>query len=67
MAKCAVVLRKLTTETFVSAVIQESKDKAIDNMDHYLRSEAESHIRNFCRQFPEFKTEMFSVQIVEMQ
>lgn len=66
MPKCAVVLRKLTTDTHVSAVIEESKDVNIDSIDHYLKSEAESHIRNFCRQFPEFKQEMFSITIIDM-
>lgn len=66
MPKCAVVLRKLTTDTHVSAVIQESKFNSVDDMDHYLQTEAEAHIKTFCRQFPEFKPEMFSTTIIEM-
>lgn len=65
MPKCAVVIRHLPNSRPVTcAVIAESSDPDIDNMDHYLTSEAESRIQRFVQDFPEFRAATWYVDLM---
>lgn len=66
MAKCLVVTRRLIDEDVPSAVIQPP-DHEVDDLEHYLQSEAERHVGRFCNQFPEFKSAIFKFHFVECE
>lgn len=63
--KKAVVIRHMdNSRPVTSAVIEESTDFNIDDMDHYLFSEARDHIRRFINNFPEFKNAKWYIDIL---
>ncbi len=62
----AVVIRHLHRHRpVVSAVIQQSKDKDVDDQVHYLFSKAEEHMQEFKNTFVEFNRANWYVDIVE--
>ena len=66
MSKFAVVIRHLSNSRPVTTcVIDESKDKNVDNMEHYLESEANDHIRKFKESFPEFRQATWYIDFME--
>lgn len=65
MPKSAVVIRQMPgARPVTTAVIHESTSRDIDNMDHYLTSEAEESIRRFKNDFPEFRMAMWYIDLM---
>ena len=65
MAKQAVLIRHLLSHRPVTqAVIDESDDRGVDYMEGYFTDRAESLIRNFVEQFPEFKEARWYLDIL---
>lgn len=61
-----VVIRQLHRHRpVVSAVIQQSNDKDVDDQVHYLLSKAEEHMQEFKTTFVEFGRANWYVDIVE--
>lgn len=62
----AVVIRQLHRHRpVVSAVIQQSNDKDVDDQVHYLLSKTEEHMQEFKTTFVEFGRANWYVDIVE--
>lgn len=66
MPKYAVIIRHLpNARPVTSGIVEESKDKDIDDMDHYLISEANEIIRRFKNAFVEFKKARWYIDLLE--
>ena len=66
MTKYAVVIRHAPNNRPVTtAIIKESDDRNVDNMEHYLFSEAMDHIRRFKQDFVEFRKATWYIDLME--
>jgi hypothetical protein len=64
MAKVCVVLRQLPGhDSVVSAVLGEPTMVEVDSLESYFRSEAESHIEKFKKEFLEFRAAHWNYSI----
>lgn len=62
----AVVIRQLNKHRpVVSAVIEQSSDKDVDDQCHYLLSKAEEHMVDFQKTFVEFNRANWFIDIIE--
>lgn len=62
----AVVIRQLHRHRpIVSAVIQQSNDKDVDDQIHYLLSKGEEHMQEFKNTFVEFKRANWYIDVTE--
>lgn len=58
-----VVIRQLTNQIpVVTAVIAEPKD-SVDDLEHYFKSAAEDEIQKFRKNFTDFSTATFYIQM----
>ena len=67
MPKFAVVIRHLPGSRPVTCAVVDENDAShrdIDDVDHYLCSQAEDHIRRFKNDFPEFRRATWYVDLM---
>lgn len=66
MAKCMVVVRRLPgNDPVAMGVILPNNYSEIDDQEGYMREKAEELIADFKRQFVEFRTAEFFINITE--
>lgn len=62
----AVVIRHLQdNRPVVSAIINQSDDKEVDDQVHYLMSKAKEHVHTFIKEFVEFSKAVWYIDICD--